>query len=147
VMKKVSLFFAIILVLLTFSSFQATKSVSAMTTGSCGSRSFFGLPTWYKYLKTNSAKDLTTGNNTCDVQIESLSDIWLIVAAVIEALLRVAALLSVVFVMYGGVSYILSQAEPEKTKKALGTIINAVIGLAITIIAASVVSFVASRFG
>jgi hypothetical protein len=70
-------------------------------------------------------------------------DVWLIVAAIIEILLRAASIVAVVVVIYGGVEYIISRGEPDKTNKARWTILNAAIGLAISILAAVIVNFIA----
>lgn len=96
---------------------------------------FLGFPTWYEYI--HKANDCST------IQIHGLSDIWLVVAAIIEILLRVAGLFAVLFVMYGGFQYITSQAEPEKVNRAKNTIINALIGLVIAILASVIVNFIA----
>lgn len=101
--------------------------------------SFFGLPTWYKYLPGE------TTDNVCNVQVARLNDAWLIVAALLELLLRVAAMVAVAMIVYGGVMFIMSEGQPDKTKKALSTIINACIGLAIAIVSAGVITFVAGR--
>jgi hypothetical protein len=115
-----------------------TGAVTPTTsTAACSGGSFLGFPTWYKYLPS------TNVNGLCSPSINSLSDIWLIVAAVIEILLRVAALVAVGFVIYGGFSYIISQGEPSKTAQARTTLINALAGLAIAVLAAVVVSFIA----
>ncbi|HET7060357.1 MAG TPA: hypothetical protein VFH99_03530 [Candidatus Saccharimonadales bacterium] len=92
---------------------------------------FLGFPTWYKYLPNGQP------------QIQSLTDIWLIVAAVIEILLRVAAIVAVVFIIYGGFSYTTSQGDPESTGRAKSTLVNALIGLAVAVMAAAIVSFIA----
>jgi uncharacterized membrane protein (DUF373 family) len=68
------------------------------------------------------------------------------VAAIIDILLRVAAIAAVVMLVYAGVQYIMSQGEPDKTKKALSSIINACVGLIIAMGAAAFVSFAAGRF-
>ena len=94
---------------------------------------FFGFPTWYKYLN----------HPNCQPQISSLSDIWLIVAAIIEIALRVAAIVAVIFIIYAGFSYTTSQGDPDGTSKAKGALINALIGLAISVTAAAIVSFIA----
>jgi hypothetical protein len=82
----------------------------------------------------------------CTPAITQLTDVWLIVAAVIEILLRLAALAAVALVLYGGVQYITSQGDPGKTKQARGTIVSAVIGLLISVSAATIVTFVAGQF-
>lgn len=94
---------------------------------------FFGFPTWYKYLDLQS----------CQPQIHSITDIWLIVAAIIEICLRVAAIVAVVFIIYGGFNYTTSQGDPEGTAKAKSTLVNALVGLALAVTAAAIVSFIA----
>lgn len=107
----------------------------------CGGGRFLGFPHWYQYLKgvTDSKTKL------CSPALSSINDVWLILAAIIEIMLRVAALAAVVYVIYGGILYTLSQGEPEKTSKARNTILNALIGLVISLLAASTVTFLAER--
>ncbi len=104
----------------------------------CKGGSFLGFPTWYKYLPGTT--DPTTG--LCSPQLNRLSDVWLILAAVIEILLRVAAIVAVIFVIYGAIAYVVSQGEPDKTGKAKSTIVNALVGLAISVMAAAIVTFI-----
>ncbi len=104
---------------------------------SCGGGSFLGFPKWYKYLPA------VPGSYPCSPQVTSLTDIWLIVAAIIEILLRISALLAVVFVIYGGFSYTTSQGDPEATGRAKNTLVNALVGLAIAVTATAIVSFIA----
>ncbi len=110
------------------------------------SKSFFGLPTWYKYLQSFQVNDFQGSPTICQPQINNLNDIWLIVAAVIELLLRLAAVAAIAMVVWGGIQFISSQGEPEATHKARGTIINALVGLVIAVGAATFVSFIAGRF-
>lgn len=114
---------------------------------------FLGLPTWYEYLPgqmslpaNTNATTATNSQLVCAVRIENISDIWLIVAAGIEILLRLAALAAVVFVIIGAVQFITSQGEPEAAASARKTIINALVGLLITVVAATVVTFIAGQF-
>lgn len=100
-------------------------------------KSFLGFPPWYKYLP---------GADVCQPEMRSIMDIWLIGAAILEILLRVASIAALVYVVWGGIEFITSQGEPDKTAKARHTVINALIGLVISIGAASIVSFVAGRF-
>jgi len=103
--------------------------------------SFLSFPSWYKYL--NGIEDT---NKACIPQIKALTDIWLIVAAVLDILLRFASILAIVIIIYGGVRFIMSQGEPDQTAKARETIFNALIGLVISVVAAFVVNFVAGQF-
>ena len=112
----------------------------AAAANTCTGGSFLSFPTWYKYLPAT-----TSSTGVCSPQLNSLNDIWLIAAAVIEILLRVAAIAAVVYLMYGGFTYITSQGEPEKTQKAKSTITNALAGMLIAVMATALVSFIARQ--
>ena len=135
------------LFLFSFMTFSVVFTPAPVSAAPCSESVFFGLPTWYKYLETEVVPDPVTGNNTCNVSIEGIGDVWLIVAAVIDMLLRVAAMIAVAFIIYGGVSYILSQSQPDKVSQALKTTINAVVGLIVAIVATAAVSFLAGSIG
>ena len=111
---------------------------------------FLGLPKWWAYLSGQEvASDPANPKASalyCAPQITHLSDIWLIVAAIIEAMLRIAALVAIGYVLWGGIEYVRSQAEPGKTEEARKTIINALTGLVIAVGAATAVTYVAGRF-
>lgn len=120
---------------------------------SCRGGNFLGFPPWYKYLPGadntiydyGSKPPLVIGH-ACTPQIHAIGDVWLIGMAILEMLLRVAALAAIVLVVWGGIQFISSQGEPDKTAKARSTVINALIGLVISVSAAAIVSFVAGRF-
>lgn len=125
-----------------------TFAATSPTSGTCkpSGGSFLGFPTWYKYL---DGVEVPVGDGTitdCVIKITHINDTWLIVAAIIELLLRLGALIAIGIVIAGGVQYITSEGQPDKLSKALKTIINAAIGLALTVASAGIVSFVAGRF-
>lgn len=117
----------------------------------CKKNSILGLPTWYEYL--NVAKDSTGSGcsvvgppgNSSNPNVDWSIAIGYIALAILEILLRLASLIAVGYVIYGGFRFITSQGEPENAKAARETVQNAVIGLVIAVIAATVVNFVASR--
>jgi hypothetical protein len=116
---------------------------------SCSGGGFLGFPTWYKYLDgtTETVREGGTDiGSVCTPKITSISDTWLIVAAVVEILLRIAAIAAVVLIVMGGIQFISSQGEPEKAAKARSTVINALVGLVIAVAATGLVSFVAGQF-
>jgi ABC-type Fe3+ transport system permease subunit len=106
---------------------------------SCSGSNFLFFPHWYKYL--DGTTDPAT--HACSPAINSLSDVWLIVAAIIEILLRVAGIMAVAFVIYGGFQYATSEAEPDKLTRARHTLIHALVGLILAILSASIVNFIA----
>jgi hypothetical protein len=89
---------------------------------------------------------INDATGACTPKINGINDVWLILAAIVELLLRVAALAALVFVIWGAIQFITSQGEPDRTSKAQSTIINALIGLVISVGAASVVAYVAGKF-
>jgi hypothetical protein len=118
---------------------------------SCTKHEFLGLVPWYKYLDYGSVST-GSGESFCGVKSFNIlpkggvnSDIPLIFLAVIDDLLRIAGLIAVIFVIYGAIMYVTSQGSPEQTAKAQSTILNALIGLAIAIIAVAFVSFLGNK--
>lgn len=116
-------------------------------------RKFLGfLPRWYEHLQY-TAKTFWDGSQHCEIQLANsaghldFQQLWVIGLTAIDILLRIGGLVAVGFIIYGGFRYITSQGEPENTRAAQGTVVNALIGLGITIIAASIVSFIAGRLG
>ena len=102
---------------------------------------FFGLPTWYAYLPPGDF----TG---CEVSNFNFpNDLAYIVLAAVDIALGVAGMVAVFYVIWGGIQYVISQGEPDKTRGARNTITNAIVGLIIAGVAISVVSFLGSQLG
>src|SRR4051794_33287381 len=95
----------------------------------CQAKGIKFIPTWYKYL------DSSTVSGKCTPKIVFPDDLDKIALAIAEIMLRVGAIIAVAFVIYGGFQYILSQGEPDKIANARKTIINAIVGLAISMTA------------
>jgi len=103
--------------------------------------SFFSIPTWYKYLKPHDVQGV------CTVTFVFPDSIPLVALAVVDILLRIAALIAVGFVIYGGIRYTTSQGEPQATASARETIIGALVGLVIATIASALISFIGNKIG
>lgn len=148
---KIARVFAVLFIvplLISFTTvFVAPRVQAATVSETCGG-DFFGLPKWYKYLPA-SAEDAcnpsfpeTTdaqGNKTTDV----VKGVGLVIMAIFEMLVRIAGIIAVVFVIWGGFQFITSTGEPDKAAKARTTVLNALIGLVIAIVAAPVIGFIA----
>lgn len=102
-------------------------------------KTFFGIPPWYKYLKVQE-------NNQCAPEIEHINQIWLIGIALLEIMMRVAVFAAIAFVVYGGIKYSASRGNAEKVENAKSTLIDALTGLVIAIVATAVVSFIGRQF-
>lgn len=108
----------------------------------CDSSKLFDIfPSWDTFLTKT-----TDANGHCIPALHGINDIWLIVAAVIEILLRLATLAAVAVIIYAGVLYTTSQGSPDQTTRAKNTIVNALVGLAIALSAIIFVQFIASKF-
>lgn len=64
---------------------------------------------------------------------------------VLNAVFGLAGALAVVFVIVGGLKYIIGSGKPEELQKAKNTILYAVVGLIISLFAMAIVNFVISR--
>jgi hypothetical protein len=60
----------------------------------------------------------------------------------ITIVIRIVAALSLLFIVIGGFRYIMSQGEPQGVSKAKGTIVYALIGLAVAVLAQVIVSLI-----
>ena len=64
---------------------------------------------------------------------------------IINTLLVIAGIVAVIVIIAGGISYTVSAGDPAKVKKAKDTVLYAVIGLVVAILAFSIVNFVVDR--
>jgi hypothetical protein len=98
---------------------------------------------WYAYLQIGG----DAAGNCSIMNFNALgvhSGFLLIALAILEDLVRLA-LVAVGFVIYGGIMYVTSQGSPDSTKKAQQTIINALVGVVLAILAASIVAFIGGQ--
>jgi hypothetical protein len=105
------------------------------------SHQFFFLPNWWKYLS-----DQPTPPN-CDINLTFPVDLWLIVLAILDMLLRIAGFVAVISIIVAGAQLILSEGNPEKATSARNRLINSLIGLAIAASAAAVVALIGTSVG
>lgn len=118
----------------------------------CPEATFFSLPTWYKYLPKD--EELSQLSGKCEVKFTLMDNgkfngdgIILVTLAIVDILIRVAGLVALGFIIFGGFQYMTSQGSPDNAKAAQNTILNAVIGLVVALLAASIVAFVGFSLG
>ncbi len=118
---------------------------------SCGG-SIFGLEPWYYYLPKSALYTPPNSHTTqCSIAhfkfLGPQNNIVPVLLAVVDDLLRVAGTVAVAFVIVGAFRYVASQGDPEGTAKAQSTIINALIGTVIAVVAISFVDFLGKQLG
>ncbi len=149
-MRRIILVLILSLTIMTGMTFATPKQASAVVESQCdGSKYLLGFPTWYRYLDVGGPECEIIGPPAADSTPDNIKIDWQKAAgriglAVIEIMLRIAALVAVAYVIYGGFRYITSQGEPENAKSARQTIMNGLIGLVISLIATGTVAFIAT---
>lgn len=116
----------------------------------CSKPTFLGiLKPWYQYLTLSTDQygncNIANFNGSSKQILGAHSPILLIALAILDDLIRIAAVVSVGFIIWGGIQYVISQGSPDATKKAQQTIINALIGLLVAMIAASIVAYIGGQ--
>lgn len=114
----------------------SSSSALALVPPEC-SNSFFGLPPWYQYLNIEPTNcSIVPGQSNVPV---------LVILGVIAIAIRLAGILAVFMIIWGGYKFIFSDGNSDQVAGARKTILNAVIGLIIVILATPLVNFIASR--
>lgn len=99
---------------------------------------FLGFPPWYRYLEP----EWTGTECLVNFDFERPGDYAAVLLAVFEVILRVSGIVAVIGIVYGGFQYITSAGEPDKAAGGRTTIINALIGMFITIMATVIVNLI-----
>lgn len=115
----------------------------------CTTHGFLGLKSWFHYLPQSDFNSDCTINQNFKLLGSNGSDSPLlsIGLAVLDDLLTIAALVALGFVVYGGIQFVTSQGSPDSVSKARQTIINALIGLAVAVVATAIVAFIGDQLG
>lgn len=123
-------------------------SAAPVTAADCENR-FFGAPPWFRGLV-----EVKSVNNINECMIVSpdaaggLSPfIWKIILNIIEIALVIAVYVAVFFILYGGFLFLTGGSNPSQTQKARTSILNAAIGLAITLGAIAITNLIFGLLG
>ena len=121
----------------------STASASAATTGNpaCAGR-FLTFPVWYR--------GLTVSSSDCNLKPFSGSGkdsgigtyVGVIALNVIEMVLQLIGYISAFFIIYGGFIYMTQGSEQNKIEQAKKTILNAVVGLVVSIFSIAIVNLI-----
>lgn len=95
---------------------------------------------WYQLADVKVVKDLKIPNKGVDVDSSTFERVLSIVFPVVGAIV-------LIFLILAGLKYVLSRGNPSETAKAKNAIIYAVVGLIITLLSYSIVTFVIKGLG
>lgn len=96
-------------------------------------------PAWFR--------GLTDGN--CDIKVPEGSKgglstfVWKIVLNIVEIILQAVGYLSVIYIIWGGYKFMYAAGAPDAVVKARKQIMNAVIGLVLSIFSVAIVNVIA----
>lgn len=81
-------------------------------------------------------------DNPKDLGIPTNTDIGKTASNIVNILGIIAGVVSVIYLILGGINYVTSEGDPAKLKGAKSTITYAIAGLAVSILAPAIVGFV-----
>lgn len=128
--------------LTVFSSFMVGVAMPAQPTyAACSDARFLTMPAWYRGVAVQEG-------GSCQVSVEAAGDlesfIWTIGFNIVEMMLHLVAYISVGFIIYGGFKYMISSGNESGTSGAKKTIVNAVVGLLVSIMSIGAVNFISN---
>ena len=136
-MKKI--FTLILVVLATFIGVN-TLTPAPVYAADCTSTAFFALKPWYE--------GVTDGN--CEVKIDKLDGdaaakfVWTIVLNILYDISVLVGYITIVMIAWGGYLYMFSRGMPDRAEKGKKTLIAAVIGLAVAMLASVIMNTISA---
>ena len=111
---------------------------------------FMGFRPWY-YGLTDSDCNIITPSESGGTGISIETCIWTIVLNIVSILSGIVGYLAIGFLIYGGYLYIMARGDASRISKGKNTIIRAIIGLVIcimaTVISGLIVNIITSAVG
>lgn len=137
-MKKLTAYIVLgFLALFAAAPMVAVTAPASPASAACNDR-LLGIPVWYRGVVDGDCKiEMPQGDE------KALSGfIWKIVLNVIEMVLVIVVYIVVAFILYGGFLFMTGGGNPSTVEKARKTILNAVIGLAISMASIAIVNLI-----
>lgn len=131
---------AAIIFVTTMGGMTLTLAAPQTAQAACNDR-LLTFPAWFKGL-TKDDCDIKSPNDVGGVQ----NFIWIIGLNVVEFILQLVGYVSVGYIIFGGYKFMTSTGSSDGIAKARTTILNAVIGLIISLFSVGIVNVVAGAF-
>ncbi len=106
-----------------------------LANSACGTKTGF-LPSLYDGLPCDNGS----------LNITSLDSIWRVVFNGIRIAMALAGGLAVIFIIVGGIFYVIAAGDPSRVKRAKEILIQAITGLIITLSAYAIVTYISKGF-
>lgn len=81
------------------------------------------------------------GSNVCETNLPNVAASGAQLRTILQIVMGVLAAIAVLMITIGGFRYVISEGNPESTKKARSTILYALVGLVVAISAEVIVTF------
>lgn len=143
-MRRLRLWLAAMVFALSVGGTATAVMVPATSFAACSNGSFLTLPTWYRGLQNADCSIMSPTGPGGAGGIGPF--IWKIVLNIIDIILNLTAYVAVGYIIFGGFKYMLASGSSDGIAKAKSTIMNAVIGLVISIAAIAIVNLIAGAF-
>jgi hypothetical protein len=144
-------FFKKLITTFAFAAFIAAPVMTAVVTpttyaadASCEVR-ILGIPPWYQGLSSKDASGKCSIDAPKDGKVADF--IWHIALNIIEIALYLVGYIAIFFILYGGFQFLTGGSNPSQIEKARKTILNAVVGLVISISAVVIVNLIFGILG
>ena len=124
---------------------QPSYAQSAAEGNKCNAR-LLTFPAWYHGLRcmtdSGGKSNIKVGGND-GTPLENA--IWIIGLNVVEILIQLVGYVSLAFIIFGGYKYMLSNGSVDGNEKGRKTILNAVIGLVISLASVAIVNTIVAN--
>ena len=130
---------AYLIIMLSLTIFGTVFASGSTAYAACND-SFLAIPAWYKGMQNKNCEFTApeTGG-----QPDAKKLVMRVAANIIQAAMVIVAYVTIFFLIKGGFAYIASAGSSEGMASAKKTITNAIVGLIIAILAASIVNAIA----
>lgn len=148
-MKNILLYLAMVLasagIISTMSPVLPTAAAEGK--GNCNDVRFLTFPAWYRGLAEGDVPDctITSPGGSGEFGKSLTSYIMTIVLNVLEIMLQLVVYICAGFIIWGGFMYLTSAGSSDGISSGKKMILNAIVGLVISLFAAIAVSFIVGR--
>lgn len=146
-MKKIFLSVALMIIGSSF-GLSILNSNTALAAG-CASEGvqLFRIPAWYRGLVNEGTCEIKkVGPKDSGGEVEVEQFIWTIIGNVFDGIVRIIGVVATGYIIWAGFQYMIAAGDTGKMANAKTTIINAVTGLIIALIASGVVQLIMGVF-